>query len=521
MGDVMPTPLRAADSALRQAGIIAAIYTVAVLLLYRDSLWSMISIWNRSDTYAHGYLIVPISLWLVWNKRHELAGMRMEPDLRVALLLLPAGLGWLLAALTDVLVVQQLALVSILIVGLWALLGHSMSRVLMFPLAFLLLAVPMGEGLVPPMMELTASSTVWLVKATGIPVYREGLYFSLPSGNWSVVEACSGVRYLIASFTLGLLYAHLTYRSIGRRLLFVLASILVPIAANSARAYIIVMLGHLSGMKLATGVDHLVYGWVFFGLVMMILFWIGSFWREDQPESPPSSPAAAGRDLAVAAPPVAGRGPALALVATIALAAAGPLFAALLDRPVAVSEIPLEMPAGQGGWSELDRPAWHWQPIDRGANATGEAWYSDGDETVSAYLQQFVRGSDAAELVSGRINRLIDDKGPWKLLGQGSASAELGERRLRVREVRLGAGERELLLWYWYRVGDRYTASDYRAKAYEALESISFGRRDSAMMMLATMSRPGVDSRAALQGFLQQHLAALETALDQGVSSDE
>ena len=70
----------------------------------------------------------------------------------------------------------------------------------------------MGEDLVPPMMDLTAATTVWLVKLTGIPVYREGLYFTLPSGDWSVVEACSGVRYLIASFTLGLLYAHLSYR---------------------------------------------------------------------------------------------------------------------------------------------------------------------------------------------------------------------------------------------------------------------------------------------------------------------
>jgi exosortase A len=512
----MPTPLRVADSALRQAAIIAAIYTAVVLVLYRDSLWSMISIWNRSDTYAHGYLILPISLWLVWNKRRELAGLRMAPDLRVALLLLPGGLAWLLASLTDVLVVQQLALVGILIVGIWALLGHAMSRVLLFPLGFLLLAVPMGEDLVPPMMELTASTTVWLVRATGIPVFREGLYFSLPSGNWSVVEACSGVRYLIASFTLGLLYAHLTYRSLTRQLLFVVASILVPIAANSARAYIIVMLGHLSGMKLATGVDHLVYGWLFFGVVMMILFWIGSFWREDQPEEPE-----AGDVVKAVVPPVAGRGPVFALVATIALAAAGPLFAALLDPARPSDDLQLELPAGEGGWSQLAQPAWSWQPIDRGAAAVDAAWYTDGDRVVAAYLQQFLRGGDAAELVSGRINRLIDENGAWKILGKGSAGAELNGHRLRVREVELGVGERKLLLWFWYRVGDRYTASDYQAKAYEALESISFGRRDSALVMLATEASPAVDSRAVMQRFLQQNLTALEAALDESVPGND
>ena len=119
--------------------------------------------------------------------------------------------------------------------GFWAILGHEMGRLLAFPLGFLFFAVPMGEALIPPMMEFTATSTVWMIQQTGIPVFREGLYFTLPSGNWSVVEACSGVRYIIASVTLGVLYAYMTYRSFWRRGLFVLASIIMPIFANSAR----------------------------------------------------------------------------------------------------------------------------------------------------------------------------------------------------------------------------------------------------------------------------------------------
>ena len=130
-------------------------------------------------------------------------------------------------------------------------------------------------------MEHTADFTVAALRLTGIPVYREGQFFTIPTGSWSVVEACSGLRYLIASVTVGVLYAYLTYRSPARRAAFVAASIVVPIVANWVRAYMIVMIGHLSGMKYAVGVDHLIYGWVFFGIVMLLLFWIGSFWRED------------------------------------------------------------------------------------------------------------------------------------------------------------------------------------------------------------------------------------------------
>src|SRR5690606_24456170 len=115
----------------------------------------------------------------------------------------------------------------------------------------------------------------------------------IPSGDWSVVEGCSGLRYLIASITLGCLYAYLTYRSQVRRLVFVAVALIFPVIANGLRAYMIVMIAHLSDMKLALGVDHFIYGWVFFGLVMLLMFWIGSFWSESQAHSNSVSSAAA------------------------------------------------------------------------------------------------------------------------------------------------------------------------------------------------------------------------------------
>ncbi|MCX8006462.1 MAG: exosortase, partial [Burkholderiaceae bacterium] len=126
----------------------------------------------------------------------------------------------------------------------------------------------------------TADFTVLALKLTGIPVYREGNYFMIPSGQWSVVEACSGLRYLIASLMVGVLFAHLMYVSRRRQILFVGASVVVPIVANWLRAYFIVLIGHLSGNELAVGVDHLVYGWIFFGFVMLLLFSIGARFRE-------------------------------------------------------------------------------------------------------------------------------------------------------------------------------------------------------------------------------------------------
>src|SRR5258706_16017176 len=144
------------------------------------------------------------------------------------------------------------------VLAIW---GREVAGAIGFPLGFLVLGVPMGEGLIPPMMDWTADFTVRALQFSGIPVFREGLFFTIPSGNWSVVEGCSGVRYLIASLTVGVLFAYLSYRRTWKRLLFAAMSIVVPIIANGMRAYLIVMIAHLSNNQLAHGVDHFIYGW--------------------------------------------------------------------------------------------------------------------------------------------------------------------------------------------------------------------------------------------------------------------
>ena len=262
----------------------------AVLLLLQAALFyqsygAMMHIWWRSETFAHGFLIFPITLYLVWRQADSLAKIPLQPDLRALPLLLGLAALWVVAHRVDVAVIEQYATVGMIPLLTWLILGWSLVRALAFPLLFLLLAVPMGEFLIMPMMDFTAAFTVGAVRLSGIPVFRDGMFFSLPSGEWSVVEGCSGVRYIIASVTLGMLYAYLTYVSYWRRAAFMVLAVAFPIIANGLRAYMIVMIAHFSNMKLATGVDHIIYGWVWFGLVMLVMFWLGSLWRDDDVES--------------------------------------------------------------------------------------------------------------------------------------------------------------------------------------------------------------------------------------------
>jgi exosortase A len=212
---VVDAPTRPASTG-RAALLLVVLALLAPFALYLGTVRSIVDIWNSSDTFAHGYVILPISLWLIWRRRENFKTFPPTPFWPALLLLAGAGAAWLAAQLGQVQVVQQYAFVSMLPVMALALFGWRLAGSLAFPLLFVLFAVPFGEIFVAPLIEFTADCTVWLVQLTGIPVLRSGTRFELPTGSWSVVEACSGVRYLISSVTLGCLYAYLTYRSTAR-----------------------------------------------------------------------------------------------------------------------------------------------------------------------------------------------------------------------------------------------------------------------------------------------------------------
>jgi exosortase A len=249
---------------------------LGVFIQFSAAWQSMAQIWWHNETYAHGMLVPLVCLWLVWRDRSVLRtlAIRETPAALVALTL--CALGWLAGDLAGVNALTHFAVVAMVPSLVLLAFGAPVTRQISFALAFLLTAVPFGDFLLPWLMDRTADFTVGALQASGIPVLREGRNIVLPTGRWSVIEACSGLRYLLAAVPVGLLYAHLHFRHWRTRLAYVGVVLTIALIANWVRAYLIVMLGHLSNMTLAVGVDHLIYGWVFFGLVMGLAFWAGT-----------------------------------------------------------------------------------------------------------------------------------------------------------------------------------------------------------------------------------------------------
>lgn len=493
------------------------VYGLLVSLIYFDTLASMVSIWYRSQTFAHGFLILPISLWLTWRLRQRFAALRVQPEFRALVLLVAAGVAWLLGRLVDVQVLQQLAFVAVLISGIWAIVGTQVARCYAFPLGFLFLGVPMGAGLIPPLMELTADTTEYLLRATGIPVLREGMYLSLPTGTWSVIEECSGVRYLIASLTLGLVYAYLTYHSFWRRLAFLALAIAVPILANTLRAYAVVMVGHLSEMRYGVGADHLYFGWVLFGLAMLLMFWLGGFWQQ--------SPSAAVRQRADTTSPSDKTTSALLLSTALALLCAGswPALVLSMNRNAdSASEVALEIPASMGSWNLVQFDEWNWAPAQPGADLELDLRYvSDAfpePVTAGVHVRQYLQQRQGTELVTN-TEPWRPDRKAWRVIGQQRTLVNL-DQPFTVDEVQVVSAQHELLVWSWYRIDGHNTSNAYLAKFFEARQQIVEGRRQGARLFLVTpVGENNTQARQVLQDFLVVSHAAFEAAVDQDSDS--
>lgn len=497
----------------------------AVLFVaYRDTIHSLLDIWASSETYTHGSVVPLISLWLAWRLRHTLACLTPKPALSALVLLAGAALIWMAGDMVAVNVVTHLAFITLVILVVPAVLGWAVARALTFPLLFLYFAAPVGDFMLPWLMERTADFTVLALRLSGIPVYREGLQFVIPSGSWSVVEACSGIRYLIASLMVGCLFAYLSYRSMRKRWLFMLVALLVPLLANWLRAYMIVMIGHLSGNELATGVDHLIYGWVFFGVVILAMLFIGARWADPVDDVVVVPTLSAG---AVAS----GHRSSLGWTAA---AAALLLFAPHLAlrglqasvNPAQPTVAPL---ATVAPWQAQSLEADAWAPAFRNPSAQWQGRYVDAsghhvDLGISYYRQQ----NRDRKLVSSSNVLVTSKDGRWSQVQGGSQRVTVGGQPLMVqtatlrdRAVGLASEGQRLRVWRFYWVGGGFTASDVRAKFQGALQLLQGQGDDAAIVALAIQMDEGLPETEqvaaadrVLADFLQVQSQALRAALD-------
>ncbi len=251
---------------------------------------SLAGVWYADGNYSHGFLIVPMAIYLAWERRAILAATPV----------LPSAFGLVVVAGSVVLLVGGLLgaglfLARVSIIGSVAgailfLFGWKMLRELQFPLAFLLLMIPLPaiifDKIAFPLQLLASSLGEYSISSMNIPILREGNVLILANATLEVVEACSGIRSLVSLFTFGLVFGYIADRRIWVRAVIALSAIPVAILANGMRVAGAGVAAHNYGPSGAEGLFHDISGWLVFVVALLMILGLHRLVRRFVPPTP-------------------------------------------------------------------------------------------------------------------------------------------------------------------------------------------------------------------------------------------
>jgi len=466
----------------RNAGMAVALAVAVVLFSFFDTVRTLVMTWWDKPEYNHCLLILPVIAYLVHERREIFHKIAPKPSLWGLVPILAGGILWLMGDLADTNVIRQFGLVILLQGCLLTILGKRVVLALLFPFFYMIFLIPFGNFLIPALQDFTASFMVAVLHLLNIPVYVQGLYLSVPAGDFQVAESCAGLRFLVATVALGTLMANVAYKTFGRQLIVVILSFVVPVIANGFRATGIILIANWSDMKYATGFDHIVFGWIFFALVLLIFISIAmtftnrgihdgyidfskKYWTENEKVT-------AGYFIPF-------------IVIVVIFTAFAPIYASVIEQRYQTFDHYTLVPDGKMPGRDVSQDA-SWKPHYAGASQTFHLRADlSASESVDIFMAYYKYQTGDIEMIS--YGNGVAQKDVWGRIENRKIGRDITGLGHMVNEVLLQSGQQKRLVWYWYWADGELTASKYKAKLLDAKAKLLNGRLDSAVMAISIL----------------------------------
>jgi exosortase len=244
--------------------------------LYAPILLRLSRQWWADPNFSHGFFVPLFSAFVIWQERGRLRSMTPEPSNWGLPIILLSLCTLILGVFGAELFLSRTSLI-LLIAGVVVFFsGWRMLRAVLFPVAFLVLMVPIPaiifSQITFPLQILASKLSALLLPILGVPVFREGNVINLPAMPLEVAEACSGIRSLLSLTSLAIMYGFLMERRVVVRIILALASIPIAVAANGLRIVGTGLLVQYWDPDKAEGFFHAFSGWLIFVVSLCMLF---------------------------------------------------------------------------------------------------------------------------------------------------------------------------------------------------------------------------------------------------------
>jgi exosortase A len=488
---------------------IAAMF-IAWFYIYYQGIITAINIWSISEIFNHCFLVLPGAFFLIYKKRLQLIQQPFIINSWVLIPLIGTLLLYTFGHVGSIRLFMHIATFVSLPLLIWLFIGNQAARVIAFPLYFMVFSIPVGEELIPFLQELTTDLAVPLLEMTGVPIFRNGLYLDIPEGRFLVAEACSGISFLIASVVFGNLYAYLSFKTLTKQLMFILVSILVPILANALRVYGIILTAHLTDMEYAAGADHLIYGGVFYTIILFLLIFIGEKFRDQSVSLSDSNKADRGVNFK-------------ANNSWKALTFVLPLFVtqSFWLSQIESNKLTLVETENNIDFSELpftidEEKLNAWQPnfdsatnIQQGYIKQRKTQLSDSDKNIEFFVATYAGGE--GELISS-LNRLYSSE-RWVLLAKETINVDNEGFSLVLTKL-VSPTSQIRYIAHWYQLGDMRFTSKIKVKLYQTLNLLLGKKTIGRIVAFSIQSSPVIqESRGHLEMLIKNNKVLLNKAL--------
>ena len=281
------------------------VLTAGLMVGFWKPLRDLVSLSVYNEEYSHLVLIPAMIVCLLYWERRKIF---LNPNYSVGageLALLAAIIvsGVAIGYLAHLRAKSHLFLAILSLVVLWAggfllCYGVQAFRAAGFPLRFGLLMVPLPRLMMDNPIEIiqrgSADVADLLFNLAGIPVFRDGMKFSLRGLNMEVARQCSGIHSSIALFILSLVIGHFYLKSGWKKVLLSLAVFPIISVTNGLRIFSVSYLSAYVSMSFMTGNLHRKGGVLFFLLGLILLAVLVRLLRpREQRRSAPAHPVSA------------------------------------------------------------------------------------------------------------------------------------------------------------------------------------------------------------------------------------
>ena len=487
-------------------GVLAALFGLLVYI-FRDGVSATVRAWSREE-YSHGYMLLLVVVFLIWQKKDRLERLRFRDSWTGAVIVLAGVALYFMGELSTLYIIIQYAFLVTLFGVAFCLVGWEGMRRIWIPILFLGFTIPLPSFLfnnLSAALQLISSQLgVAVIRFFGVSVFLEGNVIDLGNYRLQVVEACSGLRYLFPLMSLAFLCAYFFKGALWKRVLIFLSSIPITVLMNSFRIGVTGILVDYKGIAMAEGFLHDFEGWfIFMGCLgiliaeMWLLARIGKEGRRPLREvfgldfPHPSPPDAVVHYRPFPKP--------LVFAAVVLLVTA--FSSAMLDRRQEI--VPAR--ADFSGFP-LTIGEWH------GTSERMEKIYIDAlkfdDYIMVNYRNSEGRGVNFYVAYYGSQKKGESAHSPrsclpgdgWRMVGlreQAIGGIDMDGVPLRVNRVEIRKGDYTQLVYYWFQQRGRVITNEYLVKWYLFWDALTRNRTDGALVRLTTQVLPGEDVASA------------------------